>query len=116
MQENHFKILRLLEGNSNLSQRDISRKTGMSLGSVNYCLNVLAQKGLIKVGNFSRSQNKTRYVYLLTAEGLEQKARATFHFLRRKMEEYEALAREIEELKVEVDEMQEDSSKLEAQS
>ena len=71
-------------------------------GSVNYCLNTLAQKGLIKTGNFSKSQNKSRYVYLLTAKGLEQKAKATYHFLRRKMQEYEELKAEIEELRQEV--------------
>jgi len=105
MQENQFKILRLLEADSHLTQRDISRKTGMSLGSVNYCLNALAQKGLIKMGNFSKSQNKSRYVYLLTAKGLEQKAKATYHFLRRKMQEYEELRAEIDDLRAECDKL-----------
>ena len=104
MNESHFQILRALEANSHLTQREISRKTGIALGSVNYCLNALAQKGLIKIGNFTRSKKKTSYTYLLTAEGLEQKTKATYHFLKRKLQEYEELKAEIEELKKEVDE------------
>src|SRR6056297_3975974 len=102
MQEKHFKILRALDADPNLSQREISRKTGVSLGQVNYCLNALVQKGLIKIGNFTRSSNKKKYAYILTPEGLEQKAKATYHFLKRKLAEYEELKVEIEELRQEV--------------
>jgi EPS-associated MarR family transcriptional regulator len=83
---------------------------------VNYCLNALVKKGWIELGKFTVSEHRRRYAYILTPKGMEQKAKATYHFLRRKMEEFDALEKEIEELRAEVDELQEDSSKLEAQS
>ena len=105
MQEKHFKILRALDADPHLSQREISRKTGISLGQVNYCLNALAQKGWVKIGNFTRSTNKKRYAYILTPEGLEQKAKVTYHFLRCKMQEYEKLQAEIDDLRNECDKL-----------
>jgi EPS-associated MarR family transcriptional regulator len=100
--ESEFQILRALHSNPNLSQRELSKKSGVSLGQVNYCLNALVQKGWVKLGKFTASKNRKRYAYILTPKGMEQKAKATYHFLRRKMEEYEALEREIEELRAEV--------------
>jgi EPS-associated MarR family transcriptional regulator len=114
MIESEFQILRALESNPNLSQRELSKKSGVSLGRVNYCLNTLVKKGWIELGKFTASKNRKRYAYILTPKGMEQKAKATYHFLRRKMEEYEALEREIEELRSEVDELEEESSKLKA--
>jgi DNA-binding PadR family transcriptional regulator len=74
------------------------------------------KKGWIELGKFTVSEHRKRYAYILTPKGMEQKAKATYHFLRRKMEEFDALEKEIEELRAEVDELQDDSSKLEAQS
>lgn len=97
--EHHYKILRLLEGHPRMSQRDLSRELGISLGKVNYCLQALIDKGLIKANNFKNSQNKQAYAYLLTPRGISEKTRATIHFLQRKINEYEALRREIKSLR-----------------
>lgn len=82
-----------------MTQRDLARKLGISLGKVNYCLKALIEKGLVKANNLRDSQNKQAYAYLLTPRGISQKARATTHFLQRKIREYEALRREIEVLR-----------------
>lgn len=93
-----FRVLRVLEGNPDLSQRQIAGELGVSVGSVNYCLNALIEKGQIKVRNFRSSDNKLRYAYILTPRGVAEKARLTGAFLKRKMAEYEALKAEIEAL------------------
>lgn len=100
--EYRYKILRLLEENPDLSQRDISRALGISLGKVNYCLQALIDRGLIKANNFKNSQNKQAYMYLLTRRGITEKARVAVRFLKHKMNEYESLQREIETLKREI--------------
>jgi EPS-associated MarR family transcriptional regulator len=100
--EYRSKILKLLEEDPQLSQRDIARALGVSLGKANYCLQALMEKGLIKTNNFKNSRNKKAYMYLLTSKGLTEKARATVRFLDRKVAEYEALRREIASLKREV--------------
>jgi EPS-associated MarR family transcriptional regulator len=97
-----YKILRKVSGTGVSSQREIAGDLGMSLGKVNYCLKALLEKGLIKVGNFRRSSNKQGYFYLLTAEGVAEKSRVTVRFLRRKLDEYAAIERELEELRQEV--------------
>jgi EPS-associated MarR family transcriptional regulator len=102
IEDTHFRLMRLLESKPELSQRDLARELGTSLGKVNYCLNALINKGLIKVRNFRNNQNKLGYAYLLTPTGIERKAAITVHFLRRKVDEYENLKREIEQLQVEV--------------
>ena len=102
MEETHFKLLRLIESSPHLTQRQVAREMGISLGKVNYCLNALIEKGLIKARNFRNSKNKLSYAYLLTPRGIEQKAVITLHFLRRKMEEYETLKKEIRDLRREV--------------
>ena len=102
--ETHLGLLRLLEAKPELSQRDLARELGTSLGKVNFCLNALIDKGLVKVRNFRNSNNKLAYAYLLTPRGVERKATITMHFLRRKMAEYEALEAEIAQLQREVDE------------
>ena len=94
-----FRVLRLLEGNPELSQRQIARELGISLGGVNYCLRALADKGYVKIRNFRASNNKLRYAYFLTPAGLSEKAGLTGRFLARKMAEYEALTAEIEALR-----------------
>lgn len=98
----HYTLLKTLEENPGLSQRDLAKRLGVSLGKVNYCLNALVEKGCLKVNNFRKSDNKLAYAYLLTPKGIESRARMTVDFLKYKVQEYERLAREIEELKQEV--------------
>ena len=102
--ETHFRLLRLLETRSELSQRELARELGTSLGKINYCLNALIDKGWVKVRNFRNSQNKLGYAYLLTPRGIERKATITVQFLRRKIAEYESLKAEIAQLQREVGE------------
>jgi EPS-associated MarR family transcriptional regulator len=97
--EYRYKLLRLLEANPQINQREVARALGISLGKVNYCLNSLIEKGLIKARNFTNSKNKRAYVYYLTPRGFEAKARVTVRFFRRKVAEYEALREEIETLR-----------------
>jgi hypothetical protein len=96
--ELQFRVLRLLESNPNLSQRELSKTLGASLGGVNYCLNALISKGSIKIQNFKNNQNKWVYAYLLTPQGIAEKTTLTGAFLKRKMKEYEQLKEEIEAL------------------
>ena len=102
--DTHFRLLRLLETRSELSQRDLARELGTSVGKINYCLNALIDKGWVTVRNFRNSQNKLAYAYLLTPRGIERKATITVQFLRRKVAEYEALKAEIAQLQREVHE------------
>lgn len=96
--EYRYRILKLLEADPQASQRRIADELGISLGRVNYCLQALIEKGLVKVNNFRNSANKRAYLYLLTSRGIEEKATVTARFLRRKLDEYETLKRELEEL------------------
>ncbi len=98
-----FRVLRLLQENPEMSQRDIAVAVGISVGGVHYCLNALIEKGMVKLGNFSASQDKRRYAYILTPTGLSEKAALTSRFLKRKMEEYGALKEEIEALQTEME-------------
>jgi EPS-associated MarR family transcriptional regulator len=100
--ELQFRVLRLLESNPHLTQRELSKSLGVSLGGVNYCLNALVVKGSVKIQNFKNNKNKWVYAYLLTPQGLAEKTALTGSFLRRKMQEYEGLKAEIESLKFEV--------------
>ena len=102
MEDTHLRLLRLIEARPDLSQRGLARELGTSLGKVNYCLNALIDKGLVKVRNFRNSNNKLAYAYLLTPRGIESKATITVQFLKRKMAEYESLKAEIEQLQREV--------------
>jgi EPS-associated MarR family transcriptional regulator len=95
----HYSLLKILEENPGLSQRDLARRLGVSLGKVNFCLQALIEKGSLKVNNFRNNENKLAYAYLLTPRGIEEKARITVRFLKYKMQEYERLRAEIEELK-----------------
>ena len=103
MEEAHLKLLRLIESRPHLTQRQVARELDMSLGKVNYCVKALIDKGWIKARNFRNNKNKLSYAYLLTPRGIEQKAVITLHFLRRKVEEYETLKKEIRDLRREVD-------------
>ncbi len=100
--ETHLKLLRHLEENPDVTQRELARELGISLGKANYCLKALINKGLIKAKNFKNSANKRAYLYKLTPTGIEAKARISVAFLRRKMREYEQLKQEIDQLQNEV--------------
>jgi EPS-associated MarR family transcriptional regulator len=99
--ETRYRILKLLEAEPHASQRRIADELGISLGRVNFCLQALIEKGLIKVNNFRNSANKRAYLYLLTPRGIEERAIVTARFLKRKLDEYEALKREVEQLQQE---------------
>lgn len=94
-----YGLLKILQDNPGLSQRDLAKRLGISLGKVNFCINALVEKGCLKVRNFRNSNNKLGYVYLLTPRGVEERARYTVHFLQHKMQEYERLREEIKSLK-----------------
>jgi len=96
--ETRYRILKLLEADPHASQRRIADELGISLGRVNFCLQALINRGLIKVNNFRNSVNKRAYLYLLTPRGIEEKALVTARFLKVKLDEYEALKREVEQL------------------
>ncbi len=98
-EETRYRLLRLIEENPEMSQRDAARALGVSLGKVNYCLQALMKRGWIKASNFKNSNNKAAYMYLLTPRGLEEKARLTVRFLAVKMREYEQLREEIEQMR-----------------
>jgi len=98
-EEIHYKLLRLLQQNPGISQREAAQELGVSLGKVNYCLRALVRKGWVKARNFKNSQNKAGYLYLLTPRGLEEKASLTVRFLGVKMREFEALRSEIEQMR-----------------
>lgn len=102
-EDTYFRVMRLLQENPDLTQRDLAERLGVSVGGLNYCLKALMEKGWVKMQNFSQSKNKFGYVYLLTAEGLASKAALTSRFLKRKMAEYEALKAEIEALRLEAE-------------
>jgi EPS-associated MarR family transcriptional regulator len=99
--EVRYKLLKLLGSNPRLSQREVARELGISLGKVNYCLQSLMKKGWIKASNFKNSRNKIAYMYLLTPRGIEERAGVTVRFLQRKMDEYDALRAEIEQIREE---------------
>lgn len=96
--ETRYRILKLLQAEPSVSQRKIADELGISLGRVNFCLKALVDKGLVKVNNFRNSSNKRAYLYLLTPRGIEEKAVVTTRFLKRKLDEYESLKRELEDL------------------
>lgn len=100
--ELQFRVLRLLESNPHLTQRDLSKSLGVSLGGVNYCLNALVAKGLVKIENFRNNKNKWVYAYLLTPQGIAEKTALTGAFLKQKMWEYKQLKEEIENLSQEI--------------
>jgi EPS-associated MarR family transcriptional regulator len=94
----HFRVLHLLEEEPNLTQRELAERLGISLGGVNYCLKALIDIGHIKTGNFKKNPDKSVYLYLLTPQGIAQKASLTAGFLKRKLAEYHELKKEIESI------------------
>lgn len=99
----YFRVLRLLQDRPEMSQRELADAVAISVGGAHYLLNALMEKGLVKLGNFSAAEDKRRYAYVLTPEGIREKLALTQRFLARKMEEYEALKAEIEELQGQAD-------------
>lgn len=100
--EYRYKILKVLEANPEISQRDLARELGISLGRVNFCLKALIEIGLLKATNFRNSHNKLAYMYLLTPKGFEEKSVITARFLKKKLQEHADLQIEIEELRKDV--------------
>jgi EPS-associated MarR family transcriptional regulator len=96
--EYRYRILKLLESNPTATQREIAGELGVSLGRVNYCLQALMEKGLIKVNNFRKNESKRTYLYYLTPKGMQEKTRVTVRFLQAKLHEYESLRREVAQL------------------
>ena len=99
--EEILKVLRLLKDNPEMTQRELSSRLGLSLGKTNFLMRAVINRGLVKVRNFKNSQNKNAYLYYLTPSGIEEKARTTYFFLKRKMREYEQLEEEIRQLRKE---------------
>ena len=97
--ETYLKILKHVEANLNISQWQLAQDLGVSVGKINYCVQALIAKGLVKVGNFKRNSNKMSYLYLLTPAGIDEKAKLTASFLKRKIAEHEIITQEIEQLK-----------------
>ena len=102
-EDTHFRVLRLLQENPEMSQRQLAEAVGVSVGGMHYVLNALIDKGLLKLGNFTAAEDKRRYAYVLTPKGIAGKAALTRAFLLRKMEEYEALREEIDALRSDID-------------
>ena len=101
-EEIQFEVLRRLHQTPQVSQRALAKDLGVGLGTINFCFQALVEKGLVKMQNFSQSKNKFGYIYVLTPQGIAEKALLAGRFLKRKMTEYEQLQSEIEALKVEV--------------
>lgn len=99
--EMRYRLMRLLEANPGMSQRDAARHLGISLGKVNYCVRALIEKGWVKAVRFKNSRSKAAYMYVLTPRGLQRKANLTLEFLQIKMREYQLLRAEIEQMRLE---------------
>ena len=100
-EDTYFRVLRVLQVNPDMTQREIAKKLGISTSGLNYCLRALIEKGWVKMQSFSQSKNKFGYIYVLTPQGMVEKASLTSRFLRRKLKEYEELNVEINTLKAE---------------
>jgi EPS-associated MarR family transcriptional regulator len=99
--EESLSLLRAIEADPEMTQRALSLRLGLSLGKINFLVKALIEKGLIKAENFKNSKNKSAYLYSLTPHGIEQKTKATYLFLKRKIEQYEKLEAQIKQLKKE---------------
>lgn len=94
--QDHFDVLRKIRDKPELTQRQLAVELGFSLGKINYCLKALKNKGLVKIKNFKNNPNKINYIYVLTPKGIQQKTKLTLEFMKRKMQEYDELKKEIE--------------------
>ena len=93
--EDHFEVLRQIQKKPESSQRELAEELGFSLGKLNYCLKALQSKGLIKIENFKKNNNKINYLYVLTPAGIAEKTRLTLNFMKRKIKEYDELKKEL---------------------
>ena len=93
----HFEVLRKINNSDKATQRELANELGFSLGKLNYCIKALRDKGFIKISNFKKNPNKLKYAYILTPRGITQKTKMTLSFMKRKIEEYEELRKEIDE-------------------
>ena len=93
--QDHFEILRKIQKKPNSSQRELAKELDFSLGKLNYCLKALQSKGFVKIKNFSKNPNKLNYFYILTPKGITEKTKLTVNFMRRKMQEYDELKKEL---------------------
>ena len=99
LDKNNFEVLRSIQKNPNKSQREMAKSLGFSLGKLNYCIQALKKKGLVKINNFKKNPQKMNYAYILTPKGIKQKTKLTLNFMVRKMKEYDELKKELEEQK-----------------
>jgi len=104
-----FRLLQALEQNPEATQRELAAALGLSLGAINYSLRALGERGLVKLGNFTRSDRKLAYAYVLTPAGLAEKAGLARRFMARKRQEYEALRKELESLRLQYGGPEEDA-------
>ena len=93
--QDHFEVLRKIEKRPETTQRKLAQELGFSLGKLNYCLKALKEKGLVKTQNFKKNPNKFNYFYVLTPRGISEKTKLTINFMKRKMEEYDELKKEL---------------------
>ncbi len=94
--QDHFEVLRKINKNPNITQRELAEELGFSLGKLNYCLKALKNKGLVKIENFAKNPNKINYIYVLTPKGISERTKLTVNFMKRKMKEYDELKKELE--------------------
>ena len=95
--QDNFEVLRKIYNNPTSSQRELAKDLGFSLGKLNYCLQALKDKGLVKINNFKKKENKITYIqYVLTPKGISERTKMTLNFMKRKMREYDELKNELE--------------------
>ena len=95
-EQDHFEVLRKVQNRPESSQRELAEELGFSLGKLNYCIKALKTKGLIKINNFKKNPNKINYIYVLTPRGIVEKTNLTLNFMKKKLEEYGELKKEID--------------------
>ena len=110
-----YRLMKMLEANPNLTQRQMAEQMGLSLGKFNYCIKGLVNAGIVRIDRFKTSDNKAGYIYLLTPKGINEKARITANFLKRKLNEYDEIKREIDTLRKEVEQNQLPDFKLQTE-
>ena len=98
--QDHFNVLRKIDSNPKTTQRQLAKKLGFSLGKLNYCLQSLKDKGLVKIENFKKNPNKINYFYVLTPKGISAKTKLTINFMKKKMKEYDELKVELTDRKL----------------
>tara|TARA_B100001287_G_scaffold276114_1_gene285841 strand:- start:3779 stop:4147 length:369 start_codon:yes stop_codon:yes gene_type:complete len=102
-EDQDFRVLKYIDNTQKTSQRELSQSLNISLGKINYILNALIEKGIVKARNFKNNKNKRAYAYYLTPKGIQEKARLTIGFFNRKSEEYNQLKKELDDLKEDIE-------------